>query len=139
MEEPRWRVVLAHGGSKPPSPEALRDQLRSMDFAARPDAALLPLTLVPARGARFEGEWRHPGDPDPLQLKVAFEPGSFGSDRELGAGGWHLFALFDGSRTLADVVREHAEEAELDAAPAAKEVIGFAREGLARGLMRVAD
>lgn len=138
-EEPRWRVVLAHGGSKPPSPEALRDQLRSMDFAARPDAALLPLTLVPARGARFEGEWRHPGDPDPLQLKVAFEPGSFGSDRELGAGGWHLFALFDGSRTLADVVREHAEEAELDAAPAAKEVIGFAREGLARGLMRVAD
>lgn len=138
-DEPRWRVVLPHSGAKPPSPEALRDQLRSMDAAGKPDAALLPLTLVPARGARFQGEWTHPADPDPLRLKVVFDTGSFGSDRELGAGGWHLFALFDGSRTLADVVREHAQEAELDASEAAKEAIGFAREGLARGLLRVAD
>lgn len=138
-DEPRWRVVLPHGGPKPPSPAALRDQLRSMDAAGLPDAALLSKTLAPARGARFVGDWKHPADPDPLQLKVVFEPGSFGSDRELGAGGWHLFALFDGSRTLADVVREHGEEAELDAAAAAKEVFAFAREGLARGLMRVVD
>ncbi len=68
-----------------------------------------------------------------------FETGSFGSDRELGPGGWHLFALFDGARTLADVVREHAQETELGAAEAAKEVLGFVREGLARGLLRVAD
>ncbi|MBI5168498.1 MAG: methyltransferase [Candidatus Eisenbacteria bacterium] len=136
---PRWRVVLPHSGSKPPSPAALHEQLRSMDAAGLPDGALLPLTLVPARGARFEGEWKHPADPDPLRLSVVFEPGSFGSDRELGTGGWHLFALFDGSRTLSDVVREHAQETELGAAEAAKEVLGFVREGLARGLLRVGD
>lgn len=134
----RYRIVLQAPPVNRLRPGAVHDALAGLDLASGDEGALLDARLVPPDDATFVGEWRSPADASPTRLEVRFGPGSLAQDRELGDGGWLLCGLFDGTRTVADAIGPYAEAcgAPLDAAKVT--VTSFARDALARGLLRVA-
>ncbi|MFN8586889.1 MAG: methyltransferase [Candidatus Eisenbacteria bacterium] len=131
------RIVVEHHGRKPPEPGVLADWLAGIHAAARPDDALLECVLAPLPGAVFAGVWTHPAHESPASLRVEFPEGAFATNRELGDRGWLLFGLLDGTRTLREAVAPFAEACDVAPAAAEVDVLGFAREGLARGMLQV--
>lgn len=134
-----YRITLQLPGPVPPRPTQLAALLDALDMAALPDAALLRECVQAAEGATFAGEWDDPSAPSPARLKVVFPAGSFATSRELGERGWLMFGLLDGSRTVGEAVPLYAEECDTAPEQAQAEVLGFVREGLARGLLREAQ
>lgn len=134
----RYRIVLQAPPVNLLRPGAVSEALAGLDLASGPEEALLAARLAPPADATFVGEWRSPADPSPARLEVRFARGSMAQDRELGERGWHLCGLFDGERTVAGVVAPWAEAMEASPEEVRPEVVGFARDALARGLLRVA-
>lgn len=134
----RYRIVLQAPPVNLLRAGAIREALAGLDLASGPDDALLGARLAPPADATFAGEWRSPADASPIRLEVRFAKGSMAQDRELGERGWLICGLFDGVRTVEEVVAPYAEA--LDARPeeVRAEVVGFARDALARGLLRPA-
>ena len=52
--------------------------------------------------------------------------------------GTGAFGLLDGSRAVQDAIAPYAEACDVEPAQAQTELLGFVREALARGLLRVA-
>lgn len=134
----RYRIVLQAPPVNRLRAGALAEALEALDLASGDDAALLAARVAPPADATFSGEWGSPADASPARLKVAFAPGSLAQDRELGERGWLLFGLLDGARTVEGAVASFARECEASPEDARREVLGFVRESLARGLLRVA-
>lgn len=133
----RYRIVIPAPPVGQLRPGAVRDALVALDVASGPDDALLASHVAPPEDASFRGEWRSPSDESPTRLRVSFGAGSLAQDRELGERGWLLFGLLDGSRTVGEAVAPYAEAGAAEPAGARAEVLGFVREALARGLLRV--
>lgn len=134
----RYRIVLQAPPVNRLRPGALREALAALDLASGPDEALLAARLAPPEDATFVGEWRSPADESPARLEVRFGPGSLAQDRELGDGGWLLCGLFDGRRTVSEAVAPFAEASGETPDEARATVTSFARDALARGMLRVA-
>lgn len=134
----RYRIVLQAPPVNRLRPGAVREALAGLDLASGDEAALLAARLAPPEDATFAGEWRSPADASPRTLKVAFGSGSLAQDRELGDRGWLLCGLLDGTRTVEEAVAPYAGACEIPPGEARGEVVGFARDALARGLLRVA-
>jgi SAM-dependent methyltransferase len=134
----RYRIVINAPPVSQLRPGAVREALAGLDLASSPDDEVLAARVAPPDGATFRGEWRSPADESPARLLVAFGPGSLAQDRELGQRGWLLFGLLDGRRTVAEAIAPYAEACEVAPAEARQEVVGFVRESLARGLLRIA-
>lgn len=134
----RPRLVIEHTGRRPPSPAALRALWDGVEAAARAEDALLASRISPAPEAAFVASFASPADESPLALRVELPDGAFATNRELGDRGWLLFGLLDGSRTLAEVAAAFADACDAPPDAARAEVLAFAREGLARGLLREA-
>lgn len=132
----RYRIVLASPPFGSLRPGEMRGALEALDLASGTDEALLAARVAPPAGATFVGEWRSPADEAPARLEVTFAAGSLAQDRELGDRGWLLCGLLDGTRTVREAIAPYAEACEAEPAAAAREVVGFVREGLARGLLR---
>lgn len=133
----RYRIVLQAPPVNRLRPGAVREALAGLDLASGDESALLAARLAPPEDATFAGEWRSPADDSPRSLKVTFASGSLAQDRELGDRGWLLCGLLDGARTLEQAVGPYAEACETSPGEARVEVVGFARDALARGLLRV--
>lgn len=134
----RYRIVLQAPPVDRLRPGAVREALDSLDLASGDEAALLAARLAPPEDATFVGEWRSPADDSPARLEMRFKPGSLAQDRELGDGGWLLCGLFDGRRTVAEAIAPYAEASDATPGEARGTVIAFAREALARGMLRAA-
>lgn len=134
----RYRIVLQAPPVNRLRPGALREALAGLDLASGDEAALLAARLAPPEDATFLGAWRSPADGSPKSLEVRFGQGSLAQDRELGDGGWLLCGLFDGTRTVAEAFAPFAEACEVSSEEAKDTVTSFARDALARGMLRVA-
>jgi SAM-dependent methyltransferase len=132
----RYRIVLQVPSLNQLRPGAVAEMLAALDLASSSDEALLAARVVPHAGATFVGEWPTPAAEAPARLKITFPSGSLAQDRELGDRGWLLFGLLDGSRTVGEAIPTFAAECEAAPPEARAEVLGFVREGLARGLLR---
>ena len=133
----RYRIVLQAPPVNRLRAGAVREALAGLDLASGDEAALLAARLAPPGDATFAGEWRSPADASPRNLKVTFASGSLAQDRELGDRGWLLCGLLDGTRTVEQAIAPYAEACETPPGEAKGEVVGFARDALARGLLRV--
>ena len=134
----RYRIVLQAPPVGRLRPGAVREALEGLDLASGESEALLAARLAPPEDATFFGEWRSPSDESPTRLEIKFGQGSLSQDRELGDGGWLLCGLFDGTRTVADAFAPFAEAFDVTPEEAKEKVTTFAREALARGILRVA-
>ena len=133
----RYRIVLQAPPVNRLRPGAVREALAGLDLASGDEPALLAARLAPPEDATFVGEWGSPADASPKRLDIRFGSGSLAQDRELGDGGWLLCGLFDGTRTVAEVFAPFAEAHEVTPDEARQTVTSFARDALARGLLRV--
>jgi len=133
----RYRIVLQAPPVDRLRPGAVREALAGLDLASGEEPALLAARLAPPEDATFVGEWRSPADPSPERLEMRFRPGSLAQDRELSDGGWLLCGLFDGRRTVLEAIGPYAEASGSTTEEARRTVTAFAREALARGMLRV--
>jgi methylase of polypeptide subunit release factors len=133
----RYRIVLQAPPVGRLRPGAVRESLQGLDLASGETGALLAARLAPPEDATFVGEWRSPADASPTRLEIKFGPGSMAQSRELGDGGWLLCGLFDGKRTVAEAFLSFAEAQGVTPQEAEETVTSFAREALARGMLRV--
>ncbi|MCC6653475.1 MAG: methyltransferase [Candidatus Eisenbacteria bacterium] len=130
-----YRVALQMPGAAHPNPDQLAALVGALDLAALPDDLLLLERVRAVPGAHFVGEWDDPGENAPARLKMTLPEGSFATSRELGDRGWLMFGLLDGARTVGETVPLYAAECGTPPDQALAEVLGFVREGLARGLL----
>lgn len=130
-----YRVALQMPAAAPPQPQQLAAMVGALDLASLPDGLLLGERVRAVTGARFVGEWDDPSEDAPARLKMTLPEGSFAGSRELGDRGWLMFGLLDGSRTVGETVPLYAEACDTAPEQALAEVLGFVREGLARGLL----
>ena len=134
----RYRIVLQAPPVGRLRAGAVREALEGLDLASGETEALHAARLAPPEDATFIGAWRSPADEAPTRLEVKFGQGSLAQSRELGDGGWFLCGLFDGKRTVAEAFVPFAEEYEVSSEEAKETVTSFARDALARGMLRVA-
>lgn len=134
----RYRIVLQAPPVGRLRPGAVREALEGLDLASGETGALHAARLSPPEDATFIGAWRSPADESPSRLEIKFGPGSLAQPRELGDGGWLLCGLFDGKRTVAEAFVPFAEAYDVSPEEAEETVTSFARDALARGMLRVA-
>lgn len=134
----RYRIVRPAPPFAGLRPGAVREALAALDLASGDEAGLRASRLSPPADAEFRGAWRSPADESPARLEIAFGAGSLAQGRELGERGWLLFGLFDGRRTFDEAAAAYADELGLAPPEATRDVLGFARDALARGLLRIA-
>lgn len=134
----RYRIVLQAPPVGRLRAGAVREALEGLDLASGETEALHAARLEPPEDATFIGAWRSPADESPTRLEIKFGPGSLAQPRELGDGGWLLCGLFDGKRTVAEAFVPFAEAYGVTPEEAEETVTSFARDALARGMLRVA-
>ena len=134
----RYRIVRPSPPLAALRPGVIREALVALDLASGDGAGLRTCRLSPPEGAEFRGVWRSPADEAPARLEVTFGAGALAQGRELGDRGWLLYGLLDGRRTLEEAAAAFADELGLEPEAAGREVLGFARDALARGLLRLA-
>ncbi len=135
----RYRITLAAPAVDRLRAGEVQAALAALDLASSGDGSLLAARVAPPAETVFAGAWRSPADESPGRLEVRFRTGSLPQDREVGERGWLLFGLLDGRRTVSEAVAHYAEACGTPPAEAEREVLGFVRDALARGLLRVAD
>uniref|UniRef100_A0A832I463 Methyltransferase domain-containing protein n=1 Tax=Eiseniibacteriota bacterium TaxID=2212470 RepID=A0A832I463_UNCEI len=109
--------------------------LAAMDLLGAPDATLLRAALRASRHATWVEERRAPDPAAEARYSVRFERGALARDRELSGSSLVLAATLDAAPSVAAAVERWAAEVGASPAEVRDEVLAFARDGLASGLL----
>ncbi|MCC7540825.1 MAG: methyltransferase [Deltaproteobacteria bacterium] len=135
----RYRLVLPAPSLTKLRGDAVMRLVSALELALSSEKDLLGSRVEVPKGARFVEERESADAPMPVRFAVRMPEGSIAQDRELGERGWALFGLLGSGLTIGEALVRFAEMCGEPAAVLRGEVIGFVREGLARGLLEPSE
>ena len=133
-DRPYWSVELSTS-SAPGSWDDIAGFMRGIPLAALSDEELLHVSVRPRRGAKISSALSLDDPESDAVMSVAFEPGSIATGSAVAEAGAVLFEILARDPSVATAVERFGEANGSSVEDTRAIVIGFVREGLARGFL----